>query len=416
MSSSENNSDKINNFIYQPNQYLFLELLALVSLFLIIYKWHPFDLADRFPAMINLFWIIVIFLLTVSYLFIKQRSMDKSLEYLTLSELFIKAFATIGGIFTILAVILLFLWLIYKFPSAYTAIITVINILIFAGLGGAIYLLYRQFNPASKSAKNKNDTNDDTKPTSLKFFIQLILYIPCLFIDVIEFFKHQWKITTRTIWIILGLEILLITLRFLIPYLFKKIINLTTKNGTKLLKEPIYLNNEKTLGGFKKEPEESELSQNDIKHNYRYAISSWFYINPQPPNTSKAYTKYTNILNYGNKPRIQFNSLKNTLRIQTELNNHKFITIYKKKNIDYQKWHNIVINYDGGTMDIFLDGELVSSKPKIIPYMSHENIIAGSNNGIHGGICNVIYYDRLLTKNNIILNYKLLRDRHFPVL
>ena len=67
-------------------------------------------------------------------------------------------------------------------------------------------------------------------------------------------------------------------------------------------------------------------------------------------------------------------------------------------------------------MDIFLDGELVSSKPKIIPYMAHENLIFGANNGIHGGICNVVYSEKLLSKSNIMLNYKLLRSREIPVL
>ena len=67
-------------------------------------------------------------------------------------------------------------------------------------------------------------------------------------------------------------------------------------------------------------------------------------------------------------------------------------------------------------MDVFMNGELVASKPKIIPYMSHENVTTGADNGIHGGICNVVYYDKLLNKSDIMLNYKLLRDRRFPVL
>ena len=48
--------------------------------------------------------------------------------------------------------------------------------------------------------------------------------------------------------------------------------------------------------------------------------------------------------------------------------------------------------------------------------MTYENIIVGAENGINGGICNVVFYDRVLTKTDIILNYKLLRDKHFPIL
>ena len=49
-----------------------------------------------------------------------------------------------------------------------------------------------------------------------------------------------------------------------------------------------------------------------------YSISFWYYINPQPINTGIAYTKYTNILTYGNKPAIQYNAEKNMVRIQTQ--------------------------------------------------------------------------------------------------
>ncbi len=392
----------VTKFILEPNKYLFLELIVLISLFLILYKWQPFGLVDRYPALINLFWLIVIFLMTVSYFFVRQKALEKFDN--SLNDLFIKGCATLAGIFTIVALVILFVWGIYQFPDFYTFVLAVLNILIFAGFLGAIYLLFKKYGPAAPDNPY------------IKFFKNVVLYIPCVIIDVIEYFKYQYKITTRTVWILLGLEILLISLRFIIPYLFKKVIKLTTKNGTKLLNEPIYLNNKKALGSFTDESEEQDDDDEKSKINYHYCVSAWFYINPQPPNTSKAYTKYTNILNYGNKPRIQFNSLENTLRIQTELNNNKFITIYTKKNIDYQKWQNIVINYAGGTMDVFMNGELVASKPKIIPYMSHENVTTGADNGIHGGICNVVYYDKLLSKSDIMLNYKLLRDRRFPVL
>ena len=67
----------VTKFILEPNKYLFLELIVLISLFLILYKWQPFGLADRYPALINLFWLIVIFLMTVSYFFVRQKALEK---------------------------------------------------------------------------------------------------------------------------------------------------------------------------------------------------------------------------------------------------------------------------------------------------------------------------------------------------
>ena len=90
------------------------------------------------------------------------------------------------------------------------------------------------------------------------------------------------------------------------------------------------------------------------------------------------------------------------------------MVIFETKNILYQKWNNIVINYDGGDMDVFLNGELVGSKPGIAPYMRYENVSVGEINGIQGGMCNVKYYNHILSKKDIKLTYKMLRDKNIP--
>jgi hypothetical protein len=92
------------------------------------------------------------------------------------------------------------------------------------------------------------------------------------------------------------------------------------------------------------------------------------------------------------------------------------VEIYKTTDIVYQRWNNFVINYDGGNMDLFLNGELVASRPNIAPYMTYENITAGANNGIQGGICNVMYYDHTLSKGAITLAYRMLKDKKLPLL
>ena len=84
------------------------------------------------------------------------------------------------------------------------------------------------------------------------------------------------------------------------------------------------------------------------------------------------------------------------------------------KNIQFQKWNNFVINYDGANMDVFLNGELIGTKPNIAPYMSLDDVVAGEDNGIHGGICNVIYYNHTLSQSHIQLIYKTLRDKSIP--
>ena len=69
-----------------------------------------------------------------------------------------------------------------------------------------------------------------------------------------------------------------------------------------------------------------------------------------------------------------------------------------------QKWNNIIINYTGGTMDVFLNGDLVSSTKNIIPYSTLDNLTIGEDNGIKGGICNVIYFNNDSHLNTISAN------------
>ena len=90
--------------------------------------------------------------------------------------------------------------------------------------------------------------------------------------------------------------------------------------------------------------------------------------------------------------------------------------IYINKNILLQKWNNIIINYNGGTLDIFLNGELVKSSIGVVPYYTFDNLTIGEKNGIKGGICNVIYFRRALSSPNIYYLYNTVNDKTPPVL
>jgi len=80
-----------------------------------------------------------------------------------------------------------------------------------------------------------------------------------------------------------------------------------------------------------------------------------------------------------------------------------------------QSWNNIVINYDAGTMDVFLNGELIGTRPNISPFMAFEGLTAGHRRGLEGGICNVVYHREPLSQHRVRMGYKMLRDRRPPV-
>ena len=183
-------------------------------------------------------------------------------------------------------------------------------------------------------------------------------------------------------------------------------------SGKVLLREPVYLNNSKSIGGF----DDFNVDKIDLEYNYNYSISSWFFIRANPPNFKKSYNKYSIILNYGDKPKIMYNPSLNKIKII--MNNG-----LNKKPIEYiidgpplQKWNNLVINYDGGHLDIFMNSKLVRSFPSVVPYMSFDQLTTGEDNGLGGGICNVVYFPSSISRERIITNYNLLKNNNPPII
>jgi hypothetical protein len=77
------------------------------------------------------------------------------------------------------------------------------------------------------------------------------------------------------------------------------------------------------------------------------------------------------------------------------------VIVYKRKNVQLQKWNNLILNYSGGTLDIFYNGELSRSVENIVPYMTMDEISVGESNGLGGGICNLVYFKESLTSQQI---------------
>ena len=183
-------------------------------------------------------------------------------------------------------------------------------------------------------------------------------------------------------------------------------------SGKVLLREPVYLNNKKNIGGF----QDFNVDKIELEYNYNYSISCWFFIRANAPNYKKSYNKYSTVLSYGDKPKIMFNPELNKLKIL--MNNG-----LNKKPIEYiidgpplQKWNNVVINYDGGNLDIFMNSKLVRSFPSVVPYMSFDQLDVGEDKGLGGGICNVVYFPSSISRERILTNYNLLKNNNPPII
>ena len=141
-----------------------------------------------------------------------------------------------------------------------------------------------------------------------------------------------------------------------------------------------------------------DIMEEDKEHMHILSLVGFDY--PQPP-TQVKHTRDANILSYGQQPSVTFNSLDRILRIVCKLSEKNVAEIYETNDVKYQAWNNLVVNYDRGTMDVFLNGELVASRPDIAPFMSFENMEIGQADGIAGAVCNVVYYDKILYSHRL---------------
>ena len=485
-----------------------LEMLQYILFLAIVYYYNPLGIKTAYPVFTKLLIITVAFTYVMLFFFIKMKvdhNEDVDLKHLTEKNVLIKFISLIVFFIVFMFCIKGLLWLLIN-TSLVTLLTDVISLLLIVGGLAIVYLILRK----------KIDKIRQSKQGGIfKLIIKVIMYLPCLLIDVTEYIKYEYHLTTKPVWMLLGFELLFILLLFLIPIMFDKIVNYS---GKKLVNEPLNLNKEYTVGKYdelydipevdhydlneldksynnkkkdrirkeienekykeptdrccddnkalydKKTEEEREIEfekntdpnmpknkiaawfykklkdpsffKVDFEVNpqpgiygdhymfrYKYAISGWFYLNPQPPNTNPAYNKYTNIIKYGNKVRLEYNGKKNSLRVMAEVassnkNNtqkNKSVVVYESKHDTiYQKWNNIVINYKEGYIDVFLNGVLVGSYSGVAPYMRLDEITTGSEDGIYGGICNVTYYNDVLNEKNIVMSYKTLRIKEMP--
>lgn len=399
--------EKNQDFISKNPTVVFTLIVGLFLLSLaLIYIWDPLLLSEKHPATIILVVLFLFFICAITLQFRFSPTSDEDSIYSnTYLKYIILILKYIGIITAVLFFIMSIAWLFRNYSSASGVFTWIINILIISGAVGIVMLLFK--NEKQIEALNKSSGQKSYSYWSL--IKNIFFYIPCLLISLANYIKEQYNITTKPVWIVLLLELTFVGSTFLVPYLYH---HLSISSGEQLLRDPVYLNEKKTLGTFENL---KSLQEGPREFNYHYAISSWIYLNPQPPNTSEAYNRYASLLDYGGKPVIEYNGALNSLRIRTETGNREIVNVYSTKDITYQKWMNIVMNYDGANMDVFINGELVGTQANIAPYMSYDTVTSGENNGIHGGICNVVYYDKTLAKSDITMTYNLLKHLDTPI-
>lgn len=255
-----------------------------------------------------------------------------------------------------------------------------------------------------------------------------------------RFFNNEIASTDPSGLVSLILILLAFVVYFLSPLIYNKV---SLSGGETFVTKPINLNEQHTLATYEQLNGPIDIGNDAAKQleiynyfktkqksvfNYTYGLSFWTYIDSVGPNTNASYSKYTSILNYGQKPNILYKASTNTLLVTfnagadqdleelNESNDHQGIIVYKNDKFLLQRWNHFVINYNGSNIDIFLNGELVKANIKATPSMKLDSLVTGTESGIHGGLCNLVYYRKPLTINQIYYTYNMLKDNKPPIL
>jgi hypothetical protein len=111
---------------------------------------------------------------------------------------------------------------------------------------------------------------------------------------------------------------------------------------------------------------------------------------------------------HGDNVLISYNGQQN--KIQVRLKDDEMVT----RTVPLQKWNHMTFIYNNGIMDIFMNGKLIESETWV-PHTLTNELLIGANKGIHGDICNVLYYDKVMTHAFVQSLYHDFKKKNPPI-
>ena len=338
---------------------------------------------------------------------------------------------------------------------------TILNFVMLIGMLGIIYKLvnaggYLEKNPV------------------FRLILNTILYIPCLVVNIFDFLTGQYKQTKQTEMMLLLLGLGLFAGFFILKFYLYPYMSTTYygQGGKSWVNEPIPTDKLTSVATYQElnantntNTNDSDLQNSAEKYNYQYAMSFWFYLDSFSPSVSSGNNKVSNILSYGENPSVKYDALTNTILITVkndgdsrialhkanrtkktnvktngakegfsvsdikskiedvktmpisiDLDNMGNRIIYKQANVLLQKWNNIIINYSGGTLDVFYNGELVKSAIEVVPYMKFDMLTVGTDGGVSGNVANLVYFDKPINYLQVHTLFNSLKNANPPII
>lgn len=386
---------KTNVFLKDMGGYMVFFLYFAVAV--ILYLKNPYDLVSKYPK-----WSILVVLM-VGYIFVMvanfaiardkhySNSNADSDNYPKLGKWLFAFGSSLVLLIAVATIIYGIMWITAnfgRFLTLFTSFTYYLSVIVGVGI---LYKIGRPFLDKLTGCSEKDDTGKcigkSKVPQILKLIETFIFYIPCLVIDII----YNIAGTKKSIWILLLVEIAAVALYIVTPLILE---SKYLEVGHVLASDPQYLNNVVNL-----DQENLRKILENSKEKLQYALSADIWITPQPTSTNVSYTRDTNLISFGDRLHIEYNGKSPKNLIIKALDGQDTIEVARPE-IPLQKWNKVVLNYDHGILDVFLNGKLIHSQQNV-PYMTASSVYAGSKRGIHGGIKNVRFFNKALSKNEI---------------
>jgi hypothetical protein len=239
------------------------------------------------------------------------------------------------------------------------------------------------------------------------FIVNMIFYIPCMLLDLMEYLKADLQQAPKAVYVLLIFELILVLLYMYAPKITKYFAkSFTNKDGKVVFLEPLRISNESRITSYV-DLQKGKIGDDPIV-NSKFAISAWVYIVPGGSGSDTTILEFTDY-----HPRLIYNGAKG--KFKAFLNQAKYVEF----DMPLQKWNHVVFNYAKSNADIFVNGELKGSveRDQVNESLSiGDTIVVGQNNGLSGGMCNMVYFGRPLFKYEVETIYALNKMADPPTL
>jgi len=246
------------------------------------------------------------------------------------------------------------------------------------------------------------------------FFVNLIFYIPCMLLDLLTFIKNDLSQAPKAVYVLFIIEILLVLLYLYVPKIIKSVSKtVSASDGNVVFSEPKQINNKTNITSYVDLHAKTKDVSSDVVNN-KFAFSMWVYIVPIEP-SYYPYNGDATIFEFGKyHPRLIYNGSKGKFKVF--FNQSK----YDEFEMPLQKWNHVVFNYTKSNVDVFVNGELKTThknRDANNEGLSIGDVVSiGQDNGLSGGICNMVYFNRPLLGYEISTMYKINKNNDPPML